>query len=152
MRRLVAAILVGTTAVTVAACSGSDSNGKALKAKPAAATSKASTSSTTLPFESNTRHVPGTLADFVGAKTDVHDTTCSRNGDFWNASGKLTNPTKNAVKYRVYVSFLNGDTTVGLTEFDSPTVKAKATEPFSAGVKVTGQDLRCILRVERADA
>jgi hypothetical protein len=148
MRRLTAAFLVGTVAVSAAACSGSGS--KSLKAERAAA--KSTTSSTTLPFESNAQHTPGTLADFVGAKDDVHDVKCERTGGSWNSAGRLTNPTNQSVKYRVYVSFLSGDTTVGLTEFDSGRVAAKATEPFQSGVKVDGSDLHCVLRVERTTA
>lgn len=151
MRRLFAVALVGALSISVAACS-SDSKGQALKSKPAAATTKTSTSSTTLPFESNAKDVPGTLKGFVGAKADVHDTTCSQKGDGWNAAGKVTNPTKNPVKYRIYVSFLSGDTTVGLVEVNTAKVAPKATEAWDQGVKVTGKDLRCILRVERADA
>ncbi len=151
MRRLTAAFLVGTVALTAAACSGSDST-TSLSAKRAAATSKStSSSSTTLPFESNSQHTPGTLGDFVGAKGDAHDVKCSRQDGRWTAVGKLTNSSTHAAKYRVYVSFMSGETTVGLTEFDSPRVAAKATAPFRAGVEVTGSDLQCVLRVERAD-
>jgi hypothetical protein len=152
MRRLLAASLVGITALSVTACSGGGGKDQALHAKRAAAQSKRSTSTTTLPFVSTSKHVPGTLTGFVGAKTDVHDTKCDRAGASWNAAGKVTNPTKHAVRYRIYVSFLQGDTTVGIGEFDSPTVAARATAPFSTGVKVAGDDLRCLLRVERADA
>ena len=149
MRRLTAAFLVGIVAVSAAACSGSGST-KSLKAERAAA--KSTTSSSTLPFESNAKHTPGTLSDFVGAKNDVHDVKCERVGASWDAAGKLTNPTTAAVKYRVYVSFMSGDTTVGITEFDSGRVAPKATEPFQSGVKVDGDDLRCVLRVERTAA
>ncbi len=149
MRRLTAAFLVGTVALTAAACSGSES--KPLSAKRAASTSK-STSSTTLPFASDSQHTPGTLTGFVGAKGDAHDVKCAKHGASWTADGKLTNSSTHAAKYRVYVSFMSGATTVGLTEFDSEKVPAKATEPFRAGVKVAGDDLQCVLRVERADA
>lgn len=150
MRRLTAAFLVGTVALTTAACSGSDS--KPLSAKRAAATSESDSSSSTLPFESNSQHTPGTLGDFVGAKGDAHDVTCKHNGASWNAVGKLTNSTNQPVKYRVYVSFMSGETTVGLTEFNSDKVAGKATTSFSAGVKVDGTGLQCVLRVERAEA
>jgi hypothetical protein len=150
MRRLTAAFLVGTIALSAAACSGSDST-KSLSEQRTAAKSKASTS-TSLPFESDSQHTPGTLADFVGAKGDAHDVKCARQGAYWNATGKLTNPTQQAVKYRVYISFMSGDTTVGLTEFNSGRVAPKGTDVFHTGVKVQGTDLQCVLRVERADA
>jgi hypothetical protein len=150
MRRALAATLAGAMALTVAACSSTGSTDSSLSAKRAA--SKSSTSSTTLPFESSSTHTPGTLAGFVGAKNDAHDVECGQHGASWSATGKLTNPTKQPVKYRVYVSFLSGDTTVGLAESDSRTVGPKATEDFSAGVKVDGRNLHCVLRVERASA
>lgn len=150
MRRPTAAFLAGTIALSVAACSGSDSD--KLSAKRAASKSESTSSSTTLPFESNSEHIPGSLAGFVGAKGDAHDVKCTHDGGTWSADGKLTNSTKQPVRYRVYVSFLTGDTTVGLAEFNSGTVAAKATAPLHAAVKVDGTDLQCVLRVERADA
>ncbi len=63
----------------------------------------------------------------------------------------VTNSTAKSVKYRIYVSFLNGDTTVGLAEVNVGKVNPKKTETWHQAVKVTGRDLRCILRVERAD-
>lgn len=151
MRRLTAAFLVGTFALSAAACSGSDST-KSLSAKRAASKAESTSSSTTLPFESNSKHTPGTLTDFVGAKGDAHDVTCTRHGGTWNADGKLTNSTKQPVEYRVYISFMSGDTTVGLTEFNSDRVAGTATTSFHAKVAVDAADLQCVLRVERADA
>ena len=57
-----------------------------------------------------------------------------------------------SVGIRLHVSFLNGDTTVGLAEVNVAKVGAKQTERWTQGVKVEGKDLRCILRVERTDA
>lgn len=148
MRRLSAAFVAGTLAITAAACSGSTASDR-LAAKR---TTARSTASTTPPFESTSQHTPGTLAGFVGAKDDVHDVQCGQHGATWSATGKVTNPTEQAARYRIYVSFLSGDTTVGLAEADSGRIGAKATESFSASVQVGGDGLRCILRVERAAA
>ena len=53
--------------------------------------------------------------------------------------------------YRIYVSFLNGDITVGLAEVNVGKVDAKKSQGWKQAVNVTGKDLRCIFRVERAD-
>ncbi len=151
-------IAVGVVfAVGVAGCSSDTSTKSAAKsttsAKVGAKTvgTGAASTSTTQPFVSNSKNTPGTLANFVGAHEDVHDTTCKRDGASWNANGMVTNPTAKGVQYRIYVSFLNGDTTVGLAEVNVGKVDAKKSQGWNQGVKVSGKDLRCILRVERAD-
>ena len=147
-------IALGLVAVVgIAGCSsdtGTKSSAKLHAPAETAAKGGASTS-TTQPFVSNSKNTPGTLANFVGAKDDVHDTTCKQDRAGWNAGGVVTNPTAAAVKYRIYVSFLNGDTTVGLAEVNVAKVDAKQTAKWAQTVKVEGRDLRCILRVERAD-
>lgn len=146
-------VLGVVAAIGVAGC-GSDTATKssAKPAKSAAAKKNAeSPTSTTQPFVSNSKNTPGTLANFVGAREDVHNTTCQSGGSGWNVEGSVTNSTAKTVKYRIYVSFLNGDTTVALTEANVAKVGPKQTERWQQDVKVTGRDLRCILRVERAD-
>ncbi len=152
MRRSLIALGV-VAAIGVAGCSRDAGTKSATKkaATPASSTA-AKTASTTQPFVSNSQNTPGTLANFVGAHTDVHDTTCKAAGSEWTAAGSVTNPTAAPVKYRIYVSFLNGDTTVGLAEVNIADVGPKRTERWVEDVKLTGKDLRCILRVERADA
>ncbi len=137
--------------IAVAGCSSSGSSKAKETSKPTAKSASASTS-TTQPFVANTKNTPGTLKGFVGAKADVHDTECTQAGARWNAAGRVTNPTTGPVTYRIYVSFLSGDTTVGIAEVNIAKVGAKQTEDFEQGVKVAGKDLRCILRVERTDA
>lgn len=147
-------IALGLVAIIgIAGCSsdtGTKASAKPHKPAQIAAKGGAPTS-TTQPFVSNSRNTPGTLANFVGAKDDVHDTTCKHDGAGWNASGVVTNSTAKSVKYRIYVSFLNGDTTVGLAEVNVGKVDPKQTAKWAQTVKVEGRDLRCILRVERAD-
>ncbi|MGZ6896577.1 MAG: hypothetical protein ACXVJ7_08145 [Acidimicrobiia bacterium] len=150
MRRVLAVALMGALTVSAAAC-GSDSQSKTLDAKPTVH-ERSQTSTSTLPFESSTKNTPGTLPDFVGAKADVHDTTCTDHAGTWRAAGSVTSSAKKGAHYRIYVSFLNGDTTVGLAQTDFGPVKPGATHDWTAGVKVSGTDLHCILRVERADA
>ena len=147
MRRITAFALMGILAL--AACSSSDPRAEPLEAKRAAST--AASTSTTLPFAADTAHTPGTLEGFVGAKADVHDTTCRQHRSTWRAEGKVTNRSEAKVKYRIYVSFLQGDTTVGLTETDFGPVARNATRDWSASIGVKADGLRCILRVERGD-
>ena len=147
-------IAVGVVcAIGVTGCSSDTATKSSAKSNKTAKTvaKGGSTTSTTQPFVSNSKNTPGTLANFVGAHEDVHDTNCKQDGASWTADGKVTNPTAKAVKYRIYVSFLNGDTTVGLAEVNVGKVDAKKSEAWNQSVKVTGKDLRCILRVERAD-
>jgi pectin methylesterase-like acyl-CoA thioesterase len=146
VRRMIAFALVGGLALT--ACSSNDS--KTLDARRTA--SKVSTTSTTAPFASATAHTPGSLRNFEGARTDVHDTSCTLTSVVWKATGRITNPTGDAVRYRIYVSFLDGDTTVGITEADPGPVAGHETQRWTAKLPVSTPGLRCILRVERAGA
>ena len=138
-------------AIGVTGCSSDTSTKADTKSAAKVAAKHEGTTSTTQPFVSNSKNTPGTLANFVGAHQDVHDTKCTQGTAGWNARGKVTNPTAKTVKYRIYASFLNGDTTVGLAEVNVGKVGPKQTEGWQQGVKVSGKDLRCILRVERAD-
>jgi len=149
VRRTIAFALVGGLALT--ACSNtSDTKSAPLPAKRTAATKAAS--STTVPFVSATTHPPGSLHGLEGGRADVHDTSCTSSGGGWKATGKVTNPTSRAVDYRIYVSFLRGDTTVGIGETAAGPVKSGATTDWDAEVKLHAEGLRCILRVERATA
>ena len=146
-------IVLGLVAsVSIAGCS-SDNAGSAANNAGDTTAAKTKTASTTQPqFVANTQNTPGTLKDFVGAKSDAHDTSCKADGSKWGATGKVTNSSKKPAHYRIYVSFLEGDTTVGLSQSDFAPVAPRATHAWSGSVKTSGKDLRCILRVERADA
>ncbi len=140
-RSLIALGLVGACAV--AGCSGS--NGKAASTKP----HRTATTTTAPAFAANTKNTPGTLKDFVGAHSDATDTSCVAGDTGWIATGRVKNPTKNAAQYRIYVSFLDGVTTVGVAESDVK-APAGAAANWKATVGAAGKDLHCILRVERA--
>ncbi len=144
---LIALGLVG--ALAVAGCSSDTEKTDASKDTKAA---KTTTSTTTKPaFVANTKNTPGTLKDFVGAKIDVSDTKCVSGDKGWTATGKAKNPTNAKVQYRIFVSFLEGETTVGIAQTDV-SAAAGATANWTATVGAAGKDLRCILRVERAAA
>jgi hypothetical protein len=144
---MIAFALVGGLAVT--ACNDTTDTKTALHAERA---SSKSTSTTTAPFASATTHTPGSLRHFEGGRADVHDTSCVASGRTWKAAGQVTNPTATPVDYRIYVSFLQGDTTVGITEADLGPVASHATAHWRATLPISTAGLRCILRVERAEA
>jgi hypothetical protein len=148
MRRTIAFALVGGLALTACSGSTSDTGTKSLSAKRAA--SKQSPTTTSAPFVDATSHTPGTLTHYEGARSDVHDTTCAADGNAWTARGKVTNSTSSNARYRIYVSFLRGDTTVGIAETAAGPIKPGASASWAARVKVHAEGLRCILRVERA--
>lgn len=137
--------------VAVIGVAGCSSNDSAKEASPPKTKSTSTSTSTTQTFVANTKHTPGTLADFVGAKADVHDTTCKQHGGSWEADGVVSNPTDSSVRYRIYVSFLSGDTTVGLAEANLGKVGPSKSAHWQQSVKVASDNLRCILRVERSD-
>lgn len=146
-------IVLGLVAsVSIAGCSSDNGSSATKKAGDTTAAKTKTTSTTQAQFVANTQNTPGTLKDFVGAKSDAHDTSCNADGSKWVATGKVTNSSKKPAHYRIYVSFLQGDTTVGLSQSDFAPVAPGATHDWSGSVKTSGKDLRCILRVERADA
>ena len=149
MRRLIAFVLV--CGIAVAACS-STSGSRSASLDDTRASAKSTTTPTIAPFASAITHTPGTLGHFVGARADVHDTTCMLDHASWNAEGEVTNPTRGPVNYRIYVSFLRGDTTIGLAETNLSRVAPHTTRRWAASSRTTARDLRCILRVERAAA
>jgi hypothetical protein len=150
MRRILASALVGGLALTACGGAASDGGTKSLPAKRTA--SRQTTTTTAASFVDATTHTPGTLKHYEGARSDVHDTTCTAEDGAWSAEGKVTNSAPAAARYRIYVSFLSGDTTVGIAETAAGPVRAGATADWSARVKAHDAGLRCILRVERADA
>ena len=147
MRRVLAVVLVTAISISLAAC-GSDAQRKSTSTTKKAAKS---TTTSTVPFVSNAKNTPATLRHFVGAKDDVHDTKCAPHNGWWTARGKVTNSSTHRARYRIYVSFLKADTTVGLAQVDVPPMRPHATRVWVTSVKVAQPDLRCILRVERSD-
>jgi len=143
VRRFIVFALAGGLAL--AACGGSD-GAKGLRTERAVAEA-----ATTAPSAA-TAHTPGSLRHLEGARTDVHDTSCAAGNGAWRAAGRVTNTTKVAVRYRIYVSFLHGHETVGISEADPDPVAPAATERWRATLPVETPGLRCILRVERATA
>jgi hypothetical protein len=99
-------------------------------------------------------HDSQAVGDFVGALKDVTASTCGASGADWVGSGTITNPTKAAANYRVWVAFIGADGgTVGLVQVNVDGVKAGASGDFSAPMPYAADGtLSCILRVERRAA
>ncbi|MCE9622288.1 MAG: hypothetical protein K8R99_08095 [Actinomycetia bacterium] len=94
-------------------------------------------------------HNPAT-GEFVGAVEDVTAQTCDKEADGWRVTGTATNPTGDAVDYRIYVSLLDGaSATRALVETEVLAVAASAAGTFDVLIPIPDDDLRCVLRVER---
>lgn len=97
---------------------------------------------------------PGTAGDaWEGARSDVGDVECRRDGATWTASATVANPTDAPVSYRIYTSFLDGGgDTRGVVQTNVVDVAAGEEQPWTAQAELDEQGLRCVLRVERIAA
>jgi hypothetical protein len=89
--------------------------------------------------------------NYVGARKDVSDLTCTKDGDVWRVSGKVTNPTGTVADYRIFTSLLDkANETRGLLQADVKALAPKDAKPWSSEVALEdADDLQCVLRVER---
>jgi hypothetical protein len=93
---------------------------------------------------------PGTAKDgFVGARSDVSKLTCKKASTDWVAEGIVSNSTKKAADYRIYVSFMSGTETKGLVEVDVADVEPGVSKDWDVSAALDANDVNCILRVER---
>jgi hypothetical protein len=95
--------------------------------------------------------LPGTAEDgFVGARTDVTEVQCARDGDSWRVSGAVTNPLDVPSDYRVYSAFVDGSgATRDVTQIDVPAVGPREVRQWGGSVDLATDGLECVLRVER---
>ena len=91
----------------------------------------------------------GSVDGFVGASEDAQVSVCEAGDDGWFASGEVTNPTDEAQSYRIYVAFNKNTDTLGLVQVDAAEVAPGATATWEATAPLSGDNLQCILRVER---
>lgn len=143
--------------LSLAACSDesannvptSDSSATTLAVNSTDASTAEQSTTTTVADVTDVAHSPAT-GDFVGALEDVSGQTCEQEADGWRVTGTATNPTGDAVDYRVYISLLNGEsTTRALVEAEVLAVAAGTTGTFDVLIPLPDADLRCVLRVER---
>ena len=88
--------------------------------------------------------------DATGARDDVGQLTCEADGDGWRAAAQVTNSTDTVASYRIFVSFLDAeDETLGVTQVDVDGLEPGESEDWEGSLAVAGDDLDCVLRVER---
>jgi len=154
------AVTVALASLTLTGCSvfGSDPSPTASAPTTAAADASSSPSASHSPLQPGGVYVDvvdsQAEGDFVGAFTDVADSSCAADGAAWVSTGTLANPTGDAVDYRVWTAFLDADgETVGLVQAKVDGVTPGASGEFSSSMPYDGSGaLTCVLRVERRAA
>lgn len=92
---------------------------------------------------------PGSVEGYAGALEDSEVTSCEQRDGSLHVAGTVTNPEADTQDYRIYVSALDRDDTVGLVQLDVTGVDGGATADWSTDIAYGGDGLRCVLRVER---
>jgi hypothetical protein len=92
---------------------------------------------------------PGTAKGYVGAAKDVTIEKCDASKSPASFSGTVTNPEKTKQSYRIYVSVLAGDATLGIAQVNVDDVDPKAKKSWSGTADAGAENGRCVLRVER---
>lgn len=95
---------------------------------------------------------PGSVEDYTGALDDVELDTCSAGAGGLQVAGTVTNPESSTQDYRIYISAMAGDDTVGLVQVDVTNVAGGETAEWDNLLDLTQEDLECVLRVERFSA
>lgn len=86
----------------------------------------------------------------TGARDDVGQVTCEAGRDGWRAAAQVTNSTDAVASYRIFVSFLDADDdTLGVTQVDVNGLDPGESEDWEGSLAVSGDNLDCVLRVER---
>lgn len=133
MKKIQALLLLSVVALSLAACGGEPDDG-----------------------DGETSYVDitdqqGGVEGFVGASDDAVTERCESGGDGWVSAGTVTNLTDDEQSYRLYVAFNDNRDTRGLVQIDIESVPAGATESWETTAPIRGEDLSCVLRVERFD-
>jgi hypothetical protein len=92
---------------------------------------------------------PGTAKGYVGAAKDVTIEKCDATKSPASFSGTVTNPEKTKQSYRIYVSVLAGDATLGIAQVNVDDVEPKAKKSWNGTADAGAENGRCVLRVER---
>lgn len=137
---IAAAALIATFAVGCTAAPAADP-------KPSASPTETSAP----PQVTDITDAPGTGEGLVGALADSTLDSCEPGDAGWTVTGTVTNPTQGEADYRIYVSLLAGEETRALSQVDADDVAAGATADWSADIAAEGENLSCVLRVERYD-
>jgi len=173
-RRVAGAVLL---AVVLASCSGSDGPDRVA---PRPVNSSASSTSSTValvnlttvpeptlgPLVTNVPRTtlkgttvisvkvnPGTSPGSSRATKDVSDTICAPGPSGWSVSGRVTNPTRVPVTYRIYIAFVTSQgATHGLLQVDVERVEAESAANWSGELALNEVSLACVVRAERSPA
>ena len=96
---------------------------------------------------------PGTATGYEGARADVTDLRCERDGERWTVAGTVRNPPARPAAYRISPSFLAEDNdTRGLVQTDVSDLGPDEQQEWAGELEIGGDDLSCVLRVERTPA
>lgn len=91
----------------------------------------------------------GAVESYVGALEDVSLDRCEADENGWVGQGTVTNPTSESQNYRLYVAFNDNRDTRGLVQVDLSRVASGQSETWSVEAPIDGDNLTCVLRVER---
>ncbi|WBL19806.1 MULTISPECIES: hypothetical protein [Citricoccus] len=136
--RILTVAVAAAAATTLVACSGGDDVNDA-----AANTDAGEQKVIEMPDQ------PGSVEGYVGAADDAELVTCDPQGSALEVEGTVTNPESDDQDYRVYISAMEGGETMGIVQVDVSNVATGETAEWSTEMALTGDDLECVLRVER---
>lgn len=90
----------------------------------------------------------GSIEEFEGAVDDASVDRCEATDTGWIGEGTITNPTDEMQSYRIYVAFNKNRDTKGLVQIDLDVAPGEQ-DDWRAEAPINGDDLNCVLRVER---
>ncbi|GAA4919922.1 hypothetical protein GCM10025790_14900 [Nesterenkonia rhizosphaerae] len=92
---------------------------------------------------------PGSVEDYEGARDDAEVGACESHDGVLQVEGTVTNPESDDQDYRVYVSAMDGNETMGIIQVDITGVAGGDAAEWRTEFPLSGVDLDCVLRVER---
>jgi hypothetical protein len=92
---------------------------------------------------------PGAQKGYAGAAKDAEVKSCKASSGTLRVKGAVSNPKTKRQHYRIYVSAMDGKVTRGVVQVDVRSVPGGGSEDWKASARLTGKDIRCVLRVER---
>jgi len=153
-KALSAAIVAGVAVAFAGCTTGSDAPNPAAQSQavPSAGVPSSGVPVKDAPTVTDVKTQPGTSKGYVGALKDVTVTKCEASKSPAAFSGTVKNPESSPQSYRIYVSLLVGNKTIGVSEVDVDKVAPGAQKDWSGKLDTGGDGARCVLRVERSAA
>jgi hypothetical protein len=149
---------VGTTTLAMTSANTSTSSGKSaqvtVESSQPTVTSAEKTAASTATETKRGGYVdiqdqPGTADDFVGARKDATIDTCQVTDGKLDIKGTVTNPADSAQQYRIYISAIDGNDTLGVAQVNVKDVKPSDSADWETNMPVDENSVTCVLRVER---